>query len=382
MKQKMKVIHVISSIDFSTGGPARSATLLVGGINRSSNISIELFSGYSLNPVLDCFNSPKKIVKFYKINIFGFFVGLSLSSKKNDVDVFHGNGIWQMPVHQMSVFAREKKVPYIISPRGMLEPWSLSQKRIKKKLAMFLYQRQDLALAACIHATSKMEATNIRNLGFKNPIAVIPNGIVIEPFLERLGVKGDKKKVLFLSRIHPKKGIELLLEAWSKVDHSVRSSWFVEIIGNGDKGYVNQLKEQIVNSNLQHEISLLGPQFGEEKQNSFLSADLFVLPTYSENFGLVVAEAMAYGLPVITTKGTPWQELEDFNAGWWIDIGVEPLVNALSSAMTMKSEELVAMGDKGRMLVERNYNIDVVSKQMVDLYKWVLKKGDKPDFVY
>lgn len=373
----LKVLQTISSIDLSRGGPSKSVLdlsyhLVLAGCD------VTVFTNKSSNPYeIKSSNIDLNVILNEKSTF-----NVELARCLNKYLIVHGHGIWQMPVHYMSEIAREKNIPYLISPRGMLEPWSLSQKSVKKKLAMLLYQRKDLANAACIHATSKMEAENIRKLGFNNPIAVIPNSIEIEPLLERQKPKGAKRKVFFLSRIHRKKGIELLLEAWSKIDYSTRSNWIVEIVGNGDEGYIHQLKKRIASLNLQQEISILGPQFDKDKQNSFLSSDLFVLPTFSENFGLVIAEAMSYGLPIITTKGTPWQELDTHNAGWWIDIGVEPLMKTLVEAMNMKPGELELKGKNGRKLVEQNYNIEVVSTQMIALYNWILGKGTKPDFVY
>jgi len=265
----------------------------------------------------------------------------------------------------------------------MLEPWSLLQGKFKKQLALKLYQYTDLAKAACIHATSPMEAESIRNLGFKNPIAVIPNGIDISEFsLKPQIAKKEKQTLLFLSRIHPKKGIELLVEAWQQLDKTLRQNWQVEIAGNGDERYIALLQKLIDVKGLTNQIKIIGPQFGEAKLAAYHRADLFVLPTHSENFGVVIAEALASGIPVITTKGTPWEELNTCNAGWWIDIGVQPLVEALQEALQLPEEQRIQMGLNGRKLVEEKYSIEAVAQQMVELYKWILNQGEKPDFIY
>ncbi len=249
---------------------------------------------------------------------------------------------------------------------------------------MFLYQKSSLKNAACLHATAKMEADNFRKLGFTNPIAIIPNGIyipefpLIRPKFERI----EKRKILFLSRIHPKKGIEFLIKAWYRLSFDLRNDWKVEIAGNGEASYIATLQSMINTFGLSDEIQFTGPQFGENKFAAFHNADLFVLPTFSENFGIVVTEALACGVPVITTKGTPWEELNTYNAGWWIDIGVQPLVEALKDAMKLSDEERRAMGKNGRKLVEENYSIEAVAKQMIELYQWILGQGEKPKFIF
>jgi len=133
---------------------------------------------------------------------------------------------------------------------------------------------------------------------------------------------------------------------------------------------------------LSKEIRIIGPQFGESKLATYHRADLFVLPTYSENFGIVVAEALSCGIPVITTKGTPWEELNSCNAGWWIELGVEPFVEALKQSMQLSDEERQVMGQNGRSLVEEKYSIESVAAKMIRLYTWILKGGEKPEFVY
>ena len=232
------------------------------------------------------------------------------------------------------------------------------------------------------HATAVSEAINIRKLGFENPIAVIPNGVEISTFLfssEKL--PKQRKTLLFLSRISPKKGIELLLEAWQQLDPIIRHNWQIEIAGNGEESYIASLQKKIAAAGIGGEVKIKGPQFEEAKINSFRRADLFVLPTYSENFGIVVAEALASGVPVITTKGAPWEQLIKTNSGWWIDIGVEPLVQTLEKALQMPDDVLKKMGQNGRKLVEEKYCIEVVAKQMLELYKWILDEGEKPKFV-
>jgi glycosyltransferase involved in cell wall biosynthesis len=379
----MKVLHTISGLSVSSGGPTRSVYSLVKEL-RKRKINAEIFSQVSSNNLEVI--SKENFITFVKsknnLDLFSSSFKKQLNLTKSP-DIYHGHGLWQLPIHYMAREARKKNIPYIISPRGMLEPWSLRQKKIKKKIALALYQYKDLSNAACLHATSFMEADNIRKLSLKNTIAVIPNGINISEFsLKNFCMKNETKTVLFLSRIHHKKGIELLIEAWYKLDKTLRNGWNIEIVGNGDENYIEKLNHIIKEKKLNDEIKIVGPKFGKDKIEAYRKSDIFVLPTYSENFGMVIAEALAFGLPVITTKGAPWEELNTHNAGWWIDIGVEPLANALREALKLSDEERKQMGLNGRKLVEEKYSIDIVANKMIQLYEWILGKNKKPDFIY
>lgn len=376
----MKILHTISSIDLSQGGPSKSVPDLAISQART-NQKVTIYTKASSNPYLQ--ESPSQHLKLKFSSTYSFSKELSNFVTIENFDILHGHGLWQMPVHKMTKIARRQNIPYIITPRGMLEPWALNTGKWKKKLALKLYQEKDLAQAACIHATAKMEAENIRKLGFKNLIAVIPNGIDISEFPLKQGNDEKKKKtLLFLSRIHPKKGIDLLIEAWTKLDDELRQNWQVEIAGNGNETYISSLSQQIKKNGLSTEIKIIGPQFGPKKLATYHRADLFILPTYSENFGIVVAEALACGVPVITTKGAPWEELNSNKAGWWIEIGVQPLVECLNNALSKEKQELNPMGLNGRKLIEEKYSIQSVAKKMLELYNWILGNGEKPEFIY
>jgi len=376
----MKVCHTIISIDKESGGTSTYLQLLANEL--VSNIDIDIVTNRSKNPLLF-----DKNVNIHFVENYDLFNKIYVNKIKRkllikDFDIFHGNGLWQYPVHRMAQFARKRNIPYILSPHGMLEPWALNSHRLKKQIGLFLFQFKDLEKATCLHATSFMEAENIRKLGFKNPIAIIPNGIDLTEFkLPGLKEANESRTLLFLSRIHPKKGIEILIEAWSLIDTSIRKSWQVKIAGNGEPQYLASLKKLIEDKGLENEILIIGAKFGKEKLSTYQQADLFVLPTYSENFGIVIAEALACGVPVITTKGTPWEELLTYNAGWWINIGVGSLVNTLNIALNLTSDELKSMGLNGHRLVEENYSIVSVSKKMLELYEYILNDTSLPAFI-
>lgn len=376
----MKICHVISSVDRNHGGTTEYLRLTANElIKHTSNLVVSVKSPDPVD-----FDSEVEVVLLEKESTLKIFSS-EIKKKLEDLkcDVFHGNGLWEKPVHLMSKVAVKRKIPYIISIHGMLEPWSLSQGKFKKQIALSLFQNKDLQKASCIHATAKEEAVNIRNLGFNNPIAIIPNGVNLKEFPEEnlslSDKKEGKKRLLFLSRIHQKKGIENLIDAWSRVDSILKENWIVEIVGNGDLDYIDTLKQKLKLNKLNKEIFIRKPAFGQEKYNYFKNADLFVLPTFSENFGIVVAEALASYTPVITTKGTPWEDLNSHNCGWWIDIGVNPLKNTIEKAIASDSLEQMALN--GRKLVEEKYTLEVVAQKMTNLYSWVLNKIEKPNFI-
>ncbi len=375
----MRIIHCISNIDISSGGPSKSVSDLA--INQAKfGLCVDIIANNSNEPYIKTCADPN--LKILLVEGISFKQALNNHLLNFQVDIFHGHGIWQLPVHIMAKIARQKNIPYLITPRGMLEPWALNAGKWKKRIAMSLYQRKDISKASCIHATAKMEADNIRKQGFENPIAIIPNGINMDEFpLKKNNDKQGKKTLLFLSRIHPKKGIEFLIEAWNKLDNTIKKDWCVEIVGNGEEKYINTLKQQILKLDLTHGVKVTGPFFGTEKIKAYHNADLFVLPTYSENFGIVVAEALACGVPVITTKGTPWEELNIKNAGWWIDIGTQPLEQSLKKALSLNNLERHQMGLNGRKLIEEKYSLEQVAEKMIHLYRWILDNKDKPNFV-
>ena len=379
--RNIQICHVISSIDKNSGGSAVFVQLVSN--EQVKNIKVSIVTNKSNCP-LDI-NTGVQI--FMASKSFRILQGYSDESKSIlnciETDLFHGNGLWQFPVHTMAKVARKKNIPYIISPHGMIEPWALNAGQLRKKMALWFYQEKDLALAACIHATASKEAKNILSLGFKNPIAVIPNGIDLSEFPCPLNKQENTKStLLFLSRIHPVKGIELLIKAWEYLPLSLRNEWQIKIAGNGETDYIVSLQQLINSKRLENEIYIVGPQFNMDKLKLYHEADLFVLPSFNENFGIVVAEALACCIPVITTKATPWEELNTYNAGWWIEIGVESLASTMLKAMQMNNADRKQMGQNGRNLIIEKYSIESVVQKLIQLYDWVLGKTVKPSFVY
>lgn len=298
------------------------------------------------------------------------------------VDLVHTFGIWTPFGHRIAMKSRQANIPYIICPMGMLEPWPMAQKRIKKLLGFSLYQRRDIECSAAVHATAVSEAENLRALGITAPIAVIPHGIdlpVVSPKRPLLKDISGEKTFLFLSRIHPKKGLLELVEACTRLKDK---NWKVIIAGTNNDGYQAVIEDAVNKAKLQEKFNFVGPVYGAEKTALFAKADVFVLPTHSENFGLVIAEALAHGVPVITTIGAPWAELNTNGCGWWIPTGADELEKTLVNAISMPSVELLEMGTRGRKLIEERYMWSAIIRKHVALYKWILGRSQRPDFIF
>lgn len=378
---KISVLHSISGLNISSGGPSQSAWSLIKGL-RNCDINAEILTYKSSNPNERIIGegtfvhglSTPKYMRFGYSSAFGNFLKINL------FDLYHGHGIWQYPTHAIAGYARNIHKPYIITPRGMLYPEALKKSSLFKKIALPLYQRKDLEKAAVIHATCKQEMVHIRELGFINPVAVIPNGVDIKVLSKFTSLANKKKQVGFIGRLAPIKNIEILLNAWANSGKN-NLAWELVIIGDGETIYRNSLIDLAKRLEIKN-IRFAGFLTGEEKEIAIQSLNFLVLPSKSENFGMVVPEALIREIPVIASNGTPWVELNTLNAGWWIDIGVQSLTEALNKAINLNETERRQMGQNGRKLVEENYTIEAVAKKMIQLYEWILEGCEKPEFVY
>lgn len=364
----MKVLIFISSIDLNSGGPSRSVPMMAKGL-AEIGVDVTLMTISSDNMNLHALEGTSAKIHIlergYTTQEMETFV------VSEGFDIIQNQSMWDLCYHQMAKIARKHGIPYISTPRGMLEPWSLSQKRWKKKLALALYQMKDLQHSACIYTTAEMEAQHVKNLGVKAPCVVIPNGIETDGYPCRTSMDGVKKQVLFLSRIHVKKGIELLIDAWKRLQNDF-SDWKLVIVGNGEVDYIDTLRRRINDAGLVDCVSIQEPVFGNDKVQLYQSSALFVLPSFSENFGMVIAEAMSCGVPVITTKNCPWEMLNETQTGWCIDLSVEELERTLRETMGMDAEKLYERGLKGAELVREKFDYRSVAKNSFSLFDKVL----------
>jgi glycosyltransferase involved in cell wall biosynthesis len=293
--------------------------------------------------------------------------------------VIHDTGAWLPTNHVAASTARRARVPLVVSPRGMLAAWSLGHKAWRKRIAWRLYQRRDLQIAAVLHATSRSEADEFRALGLTNPIALVPNGVEV-PRLPPRSLSADSKTrtVLFLSRLHPKKGLEHLIDAWRELKPV---GWRLLLAGPADDRYAAQIKFRIQHAGIVADVQWVGSVDGAAKWELYRSSDVFVLPSYNENFGLVVAEALACGVPVITTQTAPWEGLLCHNCGWWIPTGTGALTTALREAMQLSDAQRQAMGERGQRWIDAHFSWASVGRQMAAVYGWVLGRGPRPEWV-
>ena len=289
--------------------------------------------------------------------------------------------IWELSYHRVIVEARKQSIPYIVTPRGMLDPWSLAYKKWKKKLAWWLYQRNDVQKAACVFTSAQMEAGHVSELGITTIKSVIPNGIETDGYPCKTFIEDVKKQVLFLSRVHMQKGIDLLIEAWKRI-HSDFIDWQLLIVGNGEAEYINSLKRKVENLGLVDSVKILPPVFGNSKIQLYQQSALFCLPSYSESCGMVIAEAMSCGTPVITTTNCPWEILNETKTGWCVDLSIDNLESALREGLTMRPTDLYEMGQKASNLIYENFDYRSVTRKTLRLYEWLLNGGEKIEYIY
>lgn len=376
----MKVCIFTATIDKKDGGPSRSVPILAKGL-ASIGCEVTLMTLKTDDMNTHMLNGSN--VKIVIIPADSSTSELERAIIDGQYDIIHMQNLWLPSYHQVAAIARKHRIKYVMTPRGTLEPWSLQQKALKKKAAMWLYQRKDLNEAAGILTTAEMEANHCRDLRLTAPIAIIPNGIDVSEYQCRTteDMRNIRKQIVFLSRIHQKKGVEILINVWERLAEE-HKDWNVVIAGNGEEAYIQQLKSMITSKRLQDCMKIIPPVFGKDKHKLYCESSLFVLPTYSENFGMVVAEALACGVPVVTTNGTPWQELNDEKIGWCVDLSEENIENAIRDALSLPAEKLFAMGQKGSKHINNNYLYTSVAKKNLELYKWILEGGDMPEFMY
>ena len=293
-------------------------------------------------------------------------------------DIVDVQGIWTYPSLANLRHARRTGTPYLVTPRGMLDPWARRNSAWKKKIAGTLFEQAHLKGACALRATAEMEAQHFRDMGMTNPIAVVPNGLTLPDLAPRSD--RDLRSILFLSRIHPKKGVDFLLQAWATLQAEF-PDWEIVIAGIDENGHEADLKALTRNLGLSR-VRFVGEAHGDAKQKLYRDADLFVLPTHAENFGLVVAEALAQETPVITTRNAPWQGLESEACGWWIDLDQGLLTDTLRQALSRPAQDLAAMGRRGRAWVQRDFAMAQVAEKMREVYLWAARRGARPEYVH
>lgn len=376
----MKVIHS-GSCNVLAGGPALSTWLTIKGIRNAGVIAESVMEpvkagsliSENLNPHYS--SSPKYGALAYvpKFN--------ETLDKIGEADLYHGQGVWMLHSTQMARYAQRHGKPYVITLRGMLYPQALAHKWLLKRIMRSLYQDCTLRNAAAIQATCIEEMEHYRALGFKNPVAVIPNPIETAGVIDSPIPQKTQFRIGYLGRVHPRKRIERLIYAMADLKEKLSEDSELLIIGGGDKSYEKFIHDEVRRLKLSN-VRFAGFLTGKEKDRAIDSLSILVVPSDFENFGNIVTEALVHGVPVIASTGMPWQELREYNCGWWISNDQESIDHTILNAYMLGEEKLKTMGENGRELISRNYSVDALGGKMKNLYEWVLGIAPKPEFVY
>jgi glycosyltransferase involved in cell wall biosynthesis len=427
----MRILHIVAGVP-PGGGIAESVSSLCRHEQSQGHVvTLAVVDGPLSEAALAAEAAGVCLVRyapsFPRALYFSWQMLVGLSRRVRASDVVHVHSNWTFPVWWGCLLARRWEKPYVMSPCGCLSRERRLRSVWKKRLAGWFFDRRCLANAALIHATCEAERHEVdaylAETGRRAPrVEVVPEGVDAHAwaaapdrrFLEnRFPACLGKRIVLFMGRLDPLKGLDLLVSAWRLLGDGA-SAWHLLIVGPDEHGYAAQVKKMIERAGLEKRVTLADPLYGDARRTLLNAVDVFVLPTYNENFGIAVAEALACGVPVVTTKGAPWAELRGFSekvdskslnvncepltvhcelrlesegrqsytahglpltdfgangrCGWWVDVGVEPLATALREAMELTDEARRAMGQNGRTLVERKYRWETVAKQMVAVY--------------
>ena len=364
----MKIIHYIPSIDRMAGGISTYMQVLAKPLGTMAEVHIMTHASENPLPMENC--------KVHDIPRYRPFSGVWKKAVVDLLDsvrpdIVHVNCCWTPDCAMIQRLAQKRGYKVVLTPHGMLEPWIIKRHYWTRKVpALWLYQKAAVQRADCVQATAESERDNLLKLGYNSNIKVVRLGIDAESIEMKRSWK-KSRQILFLSRVHVKKGINFLVEAADVLRNELQG-YKILVAGEGDADYVEAMKRMICDRGLQDIVQLIGGVYGDEKWRLFQTSDFFVLPTHSENFGLAIAESLASGTPVITTVGTPWNDLNSSNSGAWIEIGTQPLVETLRRFLSLSDEDLETMGKNGRKLIETKYSAKVMAEEMMEVYQSIV----------
>lgn len=375
----MKILQTIAGFGAHSGGTSTSTYDLLSAMQRIG-CNVDLMTLDST----DLMGKGEQWIKALPddgMSPYGYSRNMNRFLQQADYDMYHTNGMWMHCNHETCLMARKKGKPYIITPHGMLYPQAMARSAWKKNLLLAIGGvDKDLKLATCIHVTCKKEMEYYRALEYNNPVAIIPNPVPIFQNLPQKRLGELRKGIGYLGRLHPYKRPDALIRAWAQLKEETKNHDLI-LIGKGTNDYEQYLQKLVCELGLTN-VSFLGLITGEKKFDYLTSMRALCVPSKTENFGMTVAEALIVQTPVICTNTAPWEDLEKYHCGWWIDNDVDTLAQTIHKVLNLPETEIIQMGKNGRMLVEDKYEQHKVAAMMKQLYEWILNGGEKPEFVY
>lgn len=357
----MRVFLSVASLSLEYGGPAVSV-LALGRALDVAGVEVGLWAPDGSARAIETVGGVEPLSGTLREAIASF----------GRIDILHDNGVWLPHNHAIAAAARSNQLARVVSVRGMLAPWALRHKGLKKQVAWRLYQRRDLLSGTALHATSEAEAGDLRRLVPGVPVITVPNGIFAgEMPLPELSsaVPSGRRIALSLGRLYPVKGLPLLIKAWARVRPP---GWRLVLAGPDEQGHKAELEVLIRRFNLEDVVSFGGMVSGDAKAALLKDAELFLMPSLSESFGMAVAEALVAGVPVVTTTAAPWSAIVSEGCGWQTTPTLDGIANALAEATKLDAHQLSLMGKRGSAFVSREFNWSNLAGRFIDLYERAL----------
>lgn len=359
----INVALIGSRASVEEGGLAYSIPKMKSDLNSAKQVRAEIFAPGERTGRSGEFGDAITS-KMHFGNSIRYAAGLVKDICKFKADIIDIQGLWTYHNIAGVRAARQLNVPYIVTPRGMLDSWSLGEKQLKKNLALALYQKKIISAASAIRVTSQRELEHFHRLCLNQNVFLIPNSFD-EDLYTGLTDYQREKTVIFLSRIHPKKGIKELLEAWPIVK-AKEPEWKLKIYGDYRNKWGSEYRR--LSKDIASDIYWMGPVYGQEKAKVFREAGLFILPTFSENFSNVLMEALVNKLPVVTTLGASWGNVEELGLGWICETNSLSISAAILNGIRSGYKRRQLIGAFGRQYVEMNFSMEQVTMQLTNLY--------------
>ena len=378
----MKVIQVVAGISAEASGPSYSVPKLVEALNGAgAEAELDVLAplpGHELGcPVVSYRVNQSLIPNLGRSRA----LLCGLAEKCKTAEIIHNNGLWMMP----NVYAAKAKkgtaCKLVMAPRGCLAPWALAKGGLKKKVFGALFQYPALRAADMFHATSEKEYEEIRAFGLKQPVAIVPIGMEIPQISIKQSDQSNNQTIrtlAFFGRVHQVKSIDTMLLAWKMVADQF-PGWRVVIAGP-DCGDRSRLDGIIAERQIPR-VEFIGELNGQAKYDFLASADLYCLPSKTENFGITVAEALACGTPSLASGGTPWSLINEYKCGSWGFTSPEQLAPELNRLMSLSTLERKTLGENGQRLVKERLSWSAIGRRMLEAYEWLVHGGPVPDCV-